>query len=196
VPGRSRVPSADEAASTAARGDSGTMIDTRDVDATSDAMAETRGEANAAMDALRHVVWALRTSNASTEEKYRSSAAQLFMLSQVALQPKQSLSDVARRTLTSQSSASEVLARLVRRGFVDRHVSATDRRRIEFSTTRDGAHLLELAPGTVQQRFVSGFHALLPGHQRALAGAMNAWMVSAGMSEIPATMFMEEGRQE
>jgi DNA-binding MarR family transcriptional regulator len=154
-----------------------------------------RRHANAALDAVRRVVRALRASNHETEKSFRLSAAQLFMLSQIALQPKQSLSDVARSTLTSPSSASEVLTKLVRRGLVSRRVSATDRRRLEFSLSEDGARLLDLAPQTVPERLVAGFVALPPEQQEALARGLGAWVASAQLSDVPATMFMEEERR-
>lgn len=193
--GRSIDPATGEAAA-GARVPAGAVVvlsDAADASALITADAQARREANVAMDALRRIVRALRSSNASMLEQYQLSAAQLFVLTQLALQPKQSLADVARGTLTSQSSVSEVLSRLVQRGLVDRTSSPTDRRRVDFSVTENGLRQLEHAPETLQQRLVAGFQMLTPDRRRALAEGLDAWMASAGLRQIPATMFMEEG---
>src|SRR6478672_9755222 len=86
-------------------------------------------DAARAMDSLRRVVHALRVATRASERAFGLSAAQLFVLRQLSVEPGQSLRDLAQRTRTTQSSISEVVARLVQRGFVTRESSKEDRRR-------------------------------------------------------------------
>jgi DNA-binding MarR family transcriptional regulator len=152
---------------------------------------ETRRNAATAMDGVRRIVRGLRVMNACIEGEYRISAAQLFVLREIARQGGQSVADLARRTLTVQSSVSEVVARLITRGLVDRHTPEADRRRAEFTVTAAGMGLLETAPETVQERLVAGFMTLPDEERRALAHGITSWIAAAGLSDEPATMFLE-----
>ncbi|HZK79090.1 MAG TPA: helix-turn-helix domain-containing protein, partial [Gemmatimonadaceae bacterium] len=80
----------------------------------------TSDDAGRAMDGLRRVVRALRTGNVQAERTLGISSAQLFALRAIAAQPGGSLRDLAERTLTSQSSVSEVMARLAARRLIKR----------------------------------------------------------------------------
>lgn len=148
--------------------------------------------AGSAMDSLRRVVRALRASNAAAERDHRVSAAQLFVLRQVAERPGQSLSELARRTLTTQSTVSEVVARLVDHGMLVRGVAAKDRRRAVLELTAEGERVLSRAPETVQERLVAGFHALPMNLQCTVAEGLDAWLRAAGLNDLTPTMFLEE----
>jgi len=151
---------------------------------------ETSG-ASGTMESIRRLVRALRTSSAESERDFGLSAAQLFALRQIASQPHQSMTDLAKRTLTSQSSVSEVITRLVGRGFVVRETSARDRRRAELALTETGERLLTKVPETIQEKLTAGFNRLTPIQQAGLAGGLEAWLAASGLGEIPATMFFE-----
>lgn len=150
-------------------------------------------DANAAMDALRRIMRALRCAHTTALGERHVSAAQLFVLKVIAAAPGQSLADVSRHTLTSQSSASEVVARLVERGMVAREVAGNDHRRVQLSVTDFGAGIVHGAPETVQERLVRGFRSLSPTERVSLARGMQAWIVASGFEHVPATMFLEPG---
>src|SRR5512141_414836 len=90
-------------------------------------------DAARAMDALRRIVRALHSANARAEGSLRVTAAQLFVLRQIAETPGISMSGLAERTRSAQSSVSEVVARLVSEGLVHRRVSREDARRAELT---------------------------------------------------------------
>ena len=92
--------------------------------AATDTPVERPTDAARAMDSLRRVVHALRTATRASERAFGLSAAQLFVLRQLSVTAGQSLTDLAARTRTTQSSISEVVARLVRNGLVSRTPSA------------------------------------------------------------------------
>jgi DNA-binding MarR family transcriptional regulator len=148
--------------------------------------------ARAAMDSLRRVVRALRASNAGVEREHRLSAAQLFVLRQVAERPGQSLNELAQRTLTTQSTVSEVVGRLVQHGMIARESDARDRRRVLLTLSDIGRDVLSRAPETVQERLVQGFQTLSPAMQSALADGLDAWLSAAGLRDVPPTMFLED----
>lgn len=156
-----------------------------------DAPPATATDATRAMDALRRLVRALHVSTRALEHEFGLSAAQLFVLRQLAATPRASLGDVAARAHTSPSSASAVVAVLVRRGLVARGRASDDRRRAELTLTARGRSTLVHAPVTVQEQLIAGFERLDAPGQRALTDGVEAWLVAAGLEDVPSMMFFE-----
>lgn len=148
-------------------------------------------EALRAMDALRRVVRVLRVSSRAVTRDVGISGAQLFVLRQLALAPGQSVNDLAARTLTRQSTVSEVVGRLVARGLVSRRAAPDDARRAVLSLTTRGQRAVSAAPPTVQGSLVEAFDRLAGDEQQALADGLEAWLAEAGLADVPPTMFFE-----
>ena len=148
-------------------------------------------EAVRAMDGLRRLVRALHVSLHASQREHGLSVAQLFVLRQIALAPGLSIQELGERTRTAQSSVSEVVARLVRQGHVRRDASPSDRRRAELRLTPRGEATLANAPRTMQERLIDGFDSLADDEQRALVRGLDAWLAAAGLSDVPASMFLE-----
>jgi DNA-binding MarR family transcriptional regulator len=147
-------------------------------------------DAARAMDSLRRVVHALRIATRASERAFGLSGAQLFVLRQLSMASGQSLSDLAARTRTTQSSVSEVVARLVRNRLVSRAPSSIDRRRAVLSLTAAGESVLVNAPETIQERLLRGFESLDEGTQRTLADTLESWLTSSGLDDT-APLFFE-----
>ncbi len=148
--------------------------------------------AGTAMNGLRRIVRAMRVGDAGAEASVGISSAQLFALRAIDAEPDGSLRDLAERTLTSQSTVSEVVSRLAARGLITRVTAADDARRIELRVSARGRHVLEQAPATIQERPAAGFSILPLARQRTLVTGIEAWIVAAGLSDVPAAMFFEE----
>lgn len=142
------------------------------------------------MDNLRRVVRALGASARSVSSRGLS-GAQLFVLRQIAAVPSLSLGELAERTLTGQSTVSEVVGRLVDRGLVERTASATDARRAELTLTARGQRAIEGTEPTAQERLAEGLAALPRARRAALADALDAWLEAAGMVDVAAGMFFD-----
>lgn len=153
--------------------------------------AESDALAGRVMDGLRRIVAALHTGTKAAERELGLSSAQLFVLRQLHAESGQSLGDIARRTRTTQSSVSEVVARLVRRGLVEREPDPRDRRRAVLTLTAEGAALASTAPITVQDRLVAGLGHLDLADQRALADTVEAWLAASGLADVTPTFFFE-----
>jgi MarR family transcriptional regulator, lower aerobic nicotinate degradation pathway regulator len=145
------------------------------------------------IDSLRRIVRALRESSRAAEETLGVSGAQLFALQALARAPNLSLSELAARTLTHQSTVSAVVKRLVAQGLVRRRTSASDGRRIELTVTRRGAALLERAPHAAQERLIAGINRLPVRERRVLASALERLVASMAATGGDATMFFEDG---
>jgi MarR family transcriptional regulator, organic hydroperoxide resistance regulator len=145
-----------------------------------------------AMDSLRRIVHSLRVATRASERSFGLSAAQHFVLRQLALEPGQSLIDLAHRTRTTQSSVSEVVSRLVKRELVSRRTSDTDRRRTELSLTPAGDAVLKRSPETVQEKLVAGFATLSETERRRIAEGMEAWIAASALGDVEPVLFFEE----
>lgn len=148
------------------------------------------------MNDVRRVVRALHGASGESTRALGVSAAQLFVLRQVAVRPGQSLSELAHRTHTTQSSVSEVIGRLGTLGMVERRPAESDRRRAELTLTPAGRAVLLRAPDTVQERLIAGLSRLPEWQRQALADAMDAWLAEAGLAAVPPTMFLESGEAD
>src|SRR5882762_8351764 len=76
--------------------------------------ADTR----ALLDSVRRIARTLHESSRAAEKQVGVTGAQLFVLQKLAESPAASLSDLAARTHTHESSVSTVVSRLVARGLV------------------------------------------------------------------------------
>ena len=148
-------------------------------------------DARAAMDALRRLVRALRTSTRVAERAHQVSAAQLFALRAVAAEPGLALGQLAERTHTRQSTVSEVVARLVDRGLVERRADAADARRRTLHLTAEGRGLVRVARRTVPERLVEALRTLPAAERAGLARGLARWVAAAGLDAVEPTMFFE-----
>jgi DNA-binding MarR family transcriptional regulator len=156
-----------------------------------DSLAGRPNDAARVMDSLRRVVHAIRVATRASERAFGLTTAQLFVLRQLSAAPGQSMSDLAARTRTTQSSISEVVARLVGRGLVARDLSKDDRRRAVLSLTAPGRSMLETAPETIQERLLRGFDQLDEATRTALADHLEAWLTASGLDDVSPTLFFE-----
>src|SRR5690348_10622103 len=140
--------------------------------------------AGRSLNVIRSVVRALNLNTRAIEQQSGISLAQLFVLEQLEQQPATSLTDLAGRTATHQSSVSVVVQRLVDRGLVSRTRSGTDRRFVEIVITDAGRGVLANAPETVQVKLLQGLGRLANGDREQLASLLERWASTAGI-EVP-----------
>lgn len=138
------------------------------------------------LDPLRVVVRALRLSG-----REGVSGAQLFVLESLRDLRVASINELAAATHTHQSSVSVVVTRLARAGFVARHPSKTDARRIEVQLTPAGRKTLARAAETPQTRLVRALAAMSPKRRQVLAELLGELADATGLSGPP-PMFLEE----
>ena len=145
-----------------------------------------------AINALRRMVRGLRAAAEAVERDLHVSAAQLFVLSELARVPDQSVKDLAAVTLTTHSTVSQVVAQLISKGLVTRTADASDARRAVLRLTRRGAHLLGRSPRAIQQDLIDGFSSLRVAERRALASGLEKWLTASGLAAVPSSMLFEK----
>jgi DNA-binding MarR family transcriptional regulator len=151
-------------------------------------------DAERALNALRRLVRVLRVSTVAVQRTSGITGAQPFVLRALVERPGQSMRDLVERTLTSQSTVSEVVARLIARGLVKRRAAPDDGRRAVLNPTAAGRALVQTAPPTAQAALIEGLQRFSPGSRSALADALEQWLGVAGLTEVPPAMFFEPRR--
>ncbi|HKN58938.1 MAG TPA: MarR family winged helix-turn-helix transcriptional regulator [Gemmatimonadaceae bacterium] len=145
-----------------------------------------------AINALRRMVRGLRSAAESVERELRISAAQLFVLSELAQVPDQSVKDLAALTMTTHSTVSQVVSQLISKGLVTRTADESDARRAVLRVTRQGTHLLKKSPRAIQEDLIDGFGALRPSERRGLANGLERWLDASGLGGVPPGMLFEK----
>jgi DNA-binding MarR family transcriptional regulator len=146
------------------------------------------------LDALRRLVAVLRKSSHVIARRSGVSGAQVFVLQQLGQHEPMSINELARRTLTDQSSVSVVVARLLEAGMVKRRRAQSDGRRWEVSLTARGRRALARAPFPVQGRLIGVLGRCSPGDVRTAVSVLERLVRAVDASEGAAPMFFEDRR--
>jgi DNA-binding MarR family transcriptional regulator len=150
----------------------------------------------AVLNAIRHIVRALRESAHAAQGRTGLSGAQLFVLRALAREPGLSINDLAARTMTHQSSVSVVVSRLVALGLAARAVAPDDRRRVVLTLTAKGREAHRRAPVMAQELLVQAARELPPRQLRPLAAGLEALAGALGATGAAPEMFFEESPDE
>jgi DNA-binding MarR family transcriptional regulator len=140
------------------------------------------------------MVRGLRSAAEHVERDLHVSAAQLFVLRELAAVPDRSVRDLAAVTMTTHSTVSQVVGQLIGKGFVTRAADPADGRRSVLRPSRKGTELLKRAPRAIQQDLVDGFRELRPAERRTLASGLERWLEASGLGAVPTTMLFEDGK--
>jgi MarR family transcriptional regulator, lower aerobic nicotinate degradation pathway regulator len=154
--------------------------------------APDAADVTSAVDAIRRILHALRSSSRQAETRAGVTGAQLFVLQTLAEAPAASLNELARRTLTHQSTVSVVVDRLVRRGLVLKRRAADDARRVELRLSPRGRALVRRSPQAAQGRLIDGLRALSHGETGELARLLRRLVRTMGAAHESASMFFED----
>ncbi len=151
-----------------------------------------QAEVARAINALRRMVRGLRAAAEAVERDLKISAAQLFVMSELATSPDQSVKDLAEVTMTTHSTVSEVVSGLLAKGLLTRSTDPTDGRRSVLRLTRQGGSLLRRSPRAIQQDLIEGFVSLNATERRAIAGGLEKWIEASGLGSTRSEMLFEK----
>ena len=145
-----------------------------------------------ALNAVRRMVRGLRSAAEAIERELSVSAAQLFVLRELADFPDQSVKDLAAVTMTTHSTVSQVVSQLIAKGMVTRTPDPADGRRAVLRLTRAGINLVNRAPRVIQADLIEGFSTLRQAERRALANGLEKWLDASGLARVPSRMLFDK----
>lgn len=154
-------------------------------------MGSHASPAGRSLDALRAIVQALRASDAASLRQRGVSGAQLFVLRLLAPDTSPSVTELAGRTRTHQSSVSVVVDRLVRAGLAERRRDPEDGRRRRIAITAAGREALRRSPVPAHARLVAAVGRLPAPDQAALARLLGELARAIGQRAAAPAMFLE-----
>jgi len=146
------------------------------------------------VDAIRRLVRGLRLAEQATRADSGLSAAQLFVLEQVATTPGASLGELAARTMTDRSSVAGVVERLAQGGMVETERDEADRRRVIVRITRAGRAVLRQAPPAPTSLLVDALERLPVRARRELSARLAQLVAEMGLDQEPVGMLFEDGQ--
>ena len=149
-------------------------------------------ELSRALNAVRRMVRGLRSAAEAIERELSVSAAQLFVLRELADFPNQSVKDLAAVTMTTHSTVSQVVSQLITKGLVTRTPDPSDGRRAVLRLSREGAHLVKRAPRVIQADLIEGFVTLRQSERRALADGLERWLDESGLARVSPEMLFNK----
>ena len=145
------------------------------------------------LDSIRHLVRLLRLTDRAAQNELGLSGAQMFVIHELGKAPALSLSELAERTRTDQSSVSVVVSRLVEAGLVTRERDRRDARRLVLNLTRSGRAVVEKTPPAAQERIVEALERLSPADRRRFADTFGRLIEDLGAATGAAPMLFEDG---
>lgn len=142
------------------------------------------------LNGVRRLDRGLRLAAREVERGTGMSAAQLFVLEQLAREPAASIGQLASRTLTDRSSVSVIVDRLVAARLVTRAKATGDRRRAEVRITRAGRDVLDRAPTPPGHLLLSALKRMPTSAVQDLGAALRLLNAELGFEE--ATLLFED----
>ncbi len=144
------------------------------------------------LDSIRRLVRLLRLNDRAAQSDLGLSAAQLFVLHELAKTPAMSLSELAEKTRTDQSSVSVVVSRLVENGFVMRERDGRDARRLILNLTKNGRAIAEKSPPAAQEKILEVLDRMPPADRRRFADIFSHIIEDLGESRGVAPMMFDD----
>lgn len=149
------------------------------------------------LDSIRRLVRFLRIHDRAAQTQVGLSGAQIFVLHELGRSPSLSLSELAKRTLTDQSSVSVVVTRLADAGFITRDRDPQDARRLVLNLTKSGRAVIQRAPVPPQERVIEILERFSAADRKRFAELFERMMADLGeMGGAPPMMEFEAQRTE
>lgn len=142
-----------------------------------------------AVNCVRQLVRGLRLAEQHTRAATGLSAAQLFVLGQLAETGAVSVGDLAELTLTDRSSVAAVVERLADAGLVATNRDELDRRRVLVSITGSGRRMLASAPAAPTEMLLSALGRMSAAEVRALCASVGRLTEEMGLGGPPGLLF-------
>ena len=140
---------------------------------------------------VRALVNGLTASARAVERRTGVTNAQLFLLRELATHGPLAVGALAVRARTQPSTASIVVARLVRAGLVSKVRSTEDRRRAVVRLTAKGRRVVHAAPTPPTSRLLQALDGLTERECAVLAGGLAPLVAHLGFAAEHAPMLFE-----
>lgn len=109
---------------------------------------------------IRQIVRAIDLHSKQLNKNFGLTSPQLLLMRTIQSSPKMTLRQLSNNSNMSQATATSILDRLEKRGFIKRERDIKDKRKVHAVITTAGEQVLEQAPQLLQDNFIEQFQAL------------------------------------
>ena len=109
---------------------------------------------------IRQIVRAIDLHSKQLNKNFGLTSPQLLLMRTIQSSPKMTLRQLSNNSNMSQATATSILDRLEKRGFINRERDTEDKRKVHAVITTAGEQVLEQAPQLLQDNFIEQFQAL------------------------------------
>lgn len=121
---------------------------------------------------LRRITQAIDLHSRQLVRQHGITTPQLIILRQIHGKQSITVSEVAKQVSLKQTTVTDILNRLERRGLITRHKDTGDRRRVLVEETASGKKLLAGAPSPLQEIFLEKFTNLEDWQQSMILSSL------------------------
>ncbi|MBF0224379.1 MAG: MarR family transcriptional regulator [Desulfobacterales bacterium] len=127
---------------------------------------------NEVLIALRRIIQAIDLHSFSLVRRYGLTGPQLVILHEVAKVNELSVGQLAKAISLGQATVTGILARLEKRGFINRRRCEIDKRKVLIQITEKGKETIEAAPSPLHETFLYRFERLKDWEQNMILTAL------------------------
>lgn len=148
---------------------------------------------NDVLVSLRKIIQAIDMHSRNLSREYGLTGPQLVILQELSNKPRTSVTGLSRSISLSQGTVTMILARLEKKGLIERKKSQSDKRRTELDITEKCRCLLETAPPLLQETFVNAFSELAEWEQLMILSSLQRIVEMMAVKGIEASPFLTSG---
>ncbi|GAA5647526.1 MULTISPECIES: MarR family winged helix-turn-helix transcriptional regulator [Vibrio] len=142
---------------------------------------------------LRQIIRAIDLHSKKLSKESGLTAPQLILMRSIKELGDVTIKQLSSHTNMSQATATTILDRLERNGYVQRIRSVTDKRKVHAHLTEAGEALLDKAPLPLQQSFINKFQQLEEWEQSLLLSSVQRISSMMNAEDIEATPMLHYG---
>ncbi|ADT86923.1 MarR family transcriptional regulator [Vibrio sp. Vb2880] len=143
--------------------------------------------------AIRQIIRAIDLHSKKLSKSAGLTGPQLILMRSIQDLGEVTIRELSKHTNMSQATATTILDRLERNGYVQRIRSSTDKRKVHAHLTEPGRKLLAEAPQPLQEDFVERFHQLEDWEQSLLLSSVQRLSAMMNAEKIDVAPMLEIG---
>lgn len=153
----------------------------------------TPAVADQVLVALRRIIRAIELHSHDLEQRYGLTGPQLAVLKSLGEGEAVSIGTLARRVHLSQATLTGVVNRLLARSLVTRERCESDHRRVLISLAPAGLAILDQAPPSLQESFITALGRLEDWEQTQILSSLQRVVTMMEARDIDVTPFLSPG---
>ncbi len=142
---------------------------------------------------LRKIIQATDLHSRSLNKHFGLTGPQLIVLEEVSNHKRISVTGLAKAIFLSQATVTDIINRLVKKGYLIKKKSDRDKRQVWISLSETGAEVLKQAPPPLQETFIERFSNLADWEQLMILSAFERVVGMMSAERIHAAPILATG---